>query len=229
MTQHWEPGCQYNAGAVVEYHGSHYKIIQSDWAPDVVPALWGRVPDDECHQHKQQDSCHGQEQQQHHRQEEHHHKQEHQNDCNNSNNQPMFMPVAMPEPHQQQQHQAPYMQVPPAIPQPQNNNSYGYVNANNQTPAFSPSSNPNYGSVNNQQPTKPHQQQQQQQHTEDHGLDIAGHHIGEDALKIGGGLLAGAAVLGLGGLAYHKMSSRDIGDEEGENGQKSRELADAQR
>ncbi|KAM6493747.1 hypothetical protein JOM56_010108 [Amanita muscaria] len=48
MVQYWEPGTQYNYGDVVEYEGHKYKIVQphrsqSDWAPDVTPALWGRL------------------------------------------------------------------------------------------------------------------------------------------------------------------------------------------
>jgi hypothetical protein len=51
MVNRWEPGTQYDLGAVVEYEGHKYKIIQphrsqGDWCPPVTPALWGRVPDD---------------------------------------------------------------------------------------------------------------------------------------------------------------------------------------
>ncbi|KZV69357.1 carbohydrate-binding module family 12 protein [Peniophora sp. CONT] len=50
MTNYWEPGTQYNNGDIVEYIGHRYKIIQphhsqSDWTPDVTPALWGRLQD----------------------------------------------------------------------------------------------------------------------------------------------------------------------------------------
>lgn len=49
MVQYWEPGIQYDRGAVVEYEHNTYKIIQphrsqSDWIPPVTPALWGLVP-----------------------------------------------------------------------------------------------------------------------------------------------------------------------------------------
>lgn len=49
MTNQWEPGVQYNLGDSVLYNGSKYNIIQahrsqSDWTPDVTPALWGKVP-----------------------------------------------------------------------------------------------------------------------------------------------------------------------------------------
>jgi len=49
----WEPGTQYNSGDIVEYEGARYKIIQphrsqSDWAPPIVPALWGRISGSEC-------------------------------------------------------------------------------------------------------------------------------------------------------------------------------------
>ncbi|KAJ3483283.1 hypothetical protein NLI96_g6428 [Meripilus lineatus] len=63
MTAGWEPGTQYNYGDVVSYQGHRYKIIQphrsqGDWAPDIVPALWGRIPDDnqggDHQQHHQQ-------------------------------------------------------------------------------------------------------------------------------------------------------------------------------
>ena len=51
MTHGWEPGTQYNYNDVVSYNGHRYKIIQphrsqGDWAPDKVPALWGRIPED---------------------------------------------------------------------------------------------------------------------------------------------------------------------------------------
>lgn len=50
MVSQWEPGTQYNIGDVVEYQGHRYKIIQphrsqSDWAPNVTPALWGLEPE----------------------------------------------------------------------------------------------------------------------------------------------------------------------------------------
>ncbi|KAH9998469.1 hypothetical protein BJV74DRAFT_824671 [Russula compacta] len=53
----WEPGTQYNYGDIVEYQGARYKIIQphtsqGDWAPPIVPALWGRIPDDEWQNHE---------------------------------------------------------------------------------------------------------------------------------------------------------------------------------
>jgi hypothetical protein len=48
MTREWEPGTQYNYNDIVFYNGATYKIIQphrsqGDWAPDVTPALWGRL------------------------------------------------------------------------------------------------------------------------------------------------------------------------------------------
>ncbi|KAJ3572398.1 hypothetical protein NP233_g3113 [Leucocoprinus birnbaumii] len=79
MTQCWEPGTQYNYGDIVEYQGqcfqpmyfqssilsviwylgSEYKIIQphrsqSDWTPDVTPALWGKTQGHHHHDEKQQ-------------------------------------------------------------------------------------------------------------------------------------------------------------------------------
>jgi len=47
MVNSWEPGTQYNIGDEVEFQGFRYKIIQphfsqSDWTPNVTPALWGR-------------------------------------------------------------------------------------------------------------------------------------------------------------------------------------------
>jgi len=47
MPDCWQPGVQYDNGAVVEYEGSEYSIIQphrsqSDWAPSATPALWSR-------------------------------------------------------------------------------------------------------------------------------------------------------------------------------------------
>jgi len=48
MVSNWEPGVQYDYGAVVEYQQNTYKIIQPhfsqvDWSPDRTPALWGLV------------------------------------------------------------------------------------------------------------------------------------------------------------------------------------------
>jgi hypothetical protein len=72
---HWEPGTQYNLGDKVKYEGHRYKIIQphrsqSDWTPDITPALWGRIADDDHdgghqqHQHQQHhDQSHHQSQQ----------------------------------------------------------------------------------------------------------------------------------------------------------------------
>ncbi|KAI1794981.1 hypothetical protein LXA43DRAFT_971022 [Ganoderma leucocontextum] len=64
MTAYWEPGTYYGAGSVVEYEGHKYKIIQphnsqSDWAPTVTPALWGRISDEDCgeqqhHEHREE-------------------------------------------------------------------------------------------------------------------------------------------------------------------------------
>ncbi|KAF9038365.1 carbohydrate-binding module family 12 protein [Hymenopellis radicata] len=59
MTQYWEPGTAYNHGDIVEYEGHRYKIIQphtsqSDWAPTVTPALWGRLSDQDHNQGQQQ-------------------------------------------------------------------------------------------------------------------------------------------------------------------------------
>lgn len=53
MVQQWQPGTQYGLDSVVEYQGQCYKIIQphrsqSDWAPNIVPALWGRISYDEA-------------------------------------------------------------------------------------------------------------------------------------------------------------------------------------
>jgi len=57
----WEPQTQYNTGAVVEYEGHKYRIIQphqseANWTPPATPALWSRLPEEgrwephpECH------------------------------------------------------------------------------------------------------------------------------------------------------------------------------------
>ncbi|KAJ7287368.1 carbohydrate-binding module family 12 protein [Mycena rebaudengoi] len=71
MTQYWEPGTPYHAGAVVSYEGHNYKIIQphtsqSDWAPTVTPALWGRLDDHDGGHHEQ-----------HHQPQQHHDQQHH--------------------------------------------------------------------------------------------------------------------------------------------------------
>jgi len=68
MVYQWEPQTQYGYGSIVEYQGHKYKIIQphqsqSDWTPDVTPALWSRLPEEyECDDHqgyheKVQDAC----------------------------------------------------------------------------------------------------------------------------------------------------------------------------
>ncbi|KAI0305667.1 hypothetical protein B0F90DRAFT_1924052 [Multifurca ochricompacta] len=53
----WQPGTSYGYGDIVEYDGARYKIIQphtsqGDWAPPIVPALWGRIPDGEWKDHE---------------------------------------------------------------------------------------------------------------------------------------------------------------------------------
>jgi hypothetical protein len=61
MVAYWEPGTQYNNGDVVQYEGKYYKIIQphrsqSDWTPNVTPALWGvtHAPENQGQQQWQQ-------------------------------------------------------------------------------------------------------------------------------------------------------------------------------
>jgi len=53
MVYQWEPQVQYNIGAVVEYGGHKYRIIQphqslSNWTPPDTPALWSRLPEEGC-------------------------------------------------------------------------------------------------------------------------------------------------------------------------------------
>ncbi|KAI0822071.1 carbohydrate-binding module family 12 protein [Trametes gibbosa] len=55
----WEPGTWYDLNTIVEYQGHRYKIIQahqsqSGWTPPATPALWGRIPEEEWHQHEHQ-------------------------------------------------------------------------------------------------------------------------------------------------------------------------------
>ncbi|KAJ7188488.1 carbohydrate-binding module family 12 protein [Mycena filopes] len=85
MTTYWEPGTPYSLGAVVEYEGHRYKIIQahtsqSDWTPSAVPALWGRLDDHdhgEDHHQQQHEQHHGhRESERHHDSEKHHDGQE---------------------------------------------------------------------------------------------------------------------------------------------------------
>ncbi|KAI0071721.1 carbohydrate-binding module family 12 protein [Panus rudis PR-1116 ss-1] len=69
MVQYWEPGTQYDYGAVVEYEGHKYKIIQphrsqSDWTPPLTPALWGRLSDQDHNEGQQQHQYQPQYQQQ---------------------------------------------------------------------------------------------------------------------------------------------------------------------
>ncbi|KAJ7039231.1 carbohydrate-binding module family 12 protein [Mycena alexandri] len=68
MTNYWEPGVAYSSGAVVEFEGHRYRIIQphssqSDWTPAQTPALWGRLDDhdhgENYHQQQQQQHDHG--------------------------------------------------------------------------------------------------------------------------------------------------------------------------
>ncbi|EIW59350.1 carbohydrate-binding module family 12 protein [Trametes versicolor FP-101664 SS1] len=61
MVYMWEPGTWYDLGSVVEYEGHKYKIIQahqsqSGWEPPATPALWGRLPEEEHHEHHQEGS-----------------------------------------------------------------------------------------------------------------------------------------------------------------------------
>ncbi|KAH6914167.1 hypothetical protein BKA70DRAFT_1260578 [Coprinopsis sp. MPI-PUGE-AT-0042] len=65
MTRGWEPGTQYNYNDVVSYNGARYKIVQphrsqGDWTPDVVPALWGRIPDDKFQNYSPSQQQYGQ-------------------------------------------------------------------------------------------------------------------------------------------------------------------------
>jgi len=62
MVSRWEPGTQYEYGAVVEYHSVAYKIVQphrsqGDWTPDLTPALWGRMQDQSCVEKHGYDDC----------------------------------------------------------------------------------------------------------------------------------------------------------------------------
>jgi hypothetical protein len=64
MTRPWEPGTEYVYGDIVEYECDRYKIIQphrsqSDWAPPVTPALWGKIPRDQWQDHESYDPPHG--------------------------------------------------------------------------------------------------------------------------------------------------------------------------
>jgi len=81
----WEPGTRYELNSVVEYQGHRYKIIQphtsqSDWAPDRVPALWGRLPEEAGHEKR-----------------EHHHQQEEPRSWNDSQ-----QPQKVEIPHEEQ-------------------------------------------------------------------------------------------------------------------------------
>ncbi|KAG6920109.1 hypothetical protein DXG01_010177 [Tephrocybe rancida] len=65
MAPNWEPGTAYATGDVVVYEGATYKIIQphrsqSDWAPSVTPALWGRIPGQSVGDHHEQPAHHQQ-------------------------------------------------------------------------------------------------------------------------------------------------------------------------
>jgi hypothetical protein len=57
MVLQWEPQTFYGYGSVVIYETIKYKIIQphqsqSDWTPDVTPALWSRLPEEyDCDDH----------------------------------------------------------------------------------------------------------------------------------------------------------------------------------
>ncbi|TPX57399.1 hypothetical protein PhCBS80983_g03850 [Powellomyces hirtus] len=102
MTQSWEPGMQYNLGDVVEYNGSHYRIIQAhrsqgDWAPDVVPALWGKIPksNNDCQPKPHCDN--NQQQQQHHQ------------NTSQQQQQPPYQQVPQQPSQQQQQPAAPHL------------------------------------------------------------------------------------------------------------------------
>jgi hypothetical protein len=91
MPAYWEPGTNYTYGDVVEFEGHKYKIIQphssqSDWAPSITPALWGRLSDQDpnyggdCKQQPYND------QQQQHQQQQGQYDQQSQNQ--NQNNEP---------------------------------------------------------------------------------------------------------------------------------------------
>jgi hypothetical protein len=97
MTQYWEPGTQYNLGDIVQYNGHRYKIIQahssqSDWTPDVTPALWGRLSDED-----------------------------HAGECGNSGYQPSYNQGQQQQQQYQGQQQQQYQPPPPPQEQPHYN------------------------------------------------------------------------------------------------------------
>jgi len=166
MTNSWEPGVQYNNGDSVMYNGSKYNIIQphrsqSDWAPDVTPALWGKVQGgsgDDCQPHHGGGGQgYGQQQQ--------------------------------PQGYNQQQ-QGGYSDKP--------QQGYGQQHT---------SSDSGYG------------QQQQQPHKDEGFMGKVGGFLQDHKkeLEIGGGVAAGAALLGAAGLAYkhHHDKEEKKEDKEG--------------
>jgi len=70
MVYHWEPWTQYNQGAVVNYQGHLWTTVQAhqsepNWEPPNVPALFSRLPEEECDDYHQDRKHHGVEE--HHR------------------------------------------------------------------------------------------------------------------------------------------------------------------
>ncbi|KAI8827136.1 uncharacterized protein EV422DRAFT_512791 [Fimicolochytrium jonesii] len=192
MTQGWEPGCQYAIGDVVEYKGHHYKIIQahrsqSDWAPDVVPALWGRIPDGEHHQ-------------------------EHRNDSQCGQQKPQQAPVQQPQQPQQpvvQQPQQPAVQPPQVVGYGAANEQYHQQQQQyNQQPQQQQNA---QGGTNIQ--VVPANSNDPRKQSQD-GFNIGGLHISDDELKIGGGILGTAAAIGVGAFAWDKYNDAKEGKAE---------------
>ncbi|KAJ2931235.1 hypothetical protein H1R20_g5882, partial [Candolleomyces eurysporus] len=156
---YWQPGTQYNNGDVVTYQGCDYKIIQphrsqSDWAPDLTPALWGKMQGG--------GGGYGY----------------NNSDCSSGQSQQTYQPPPQP----QQPYQPPQPQQPPP---PQ----YSYGN-DNKPPQ-------------NQQPQQPQQPQKHDSDSEGEGKSS------KKAWLIGGGIAAGAALLGAAGVAIHKHNEHE--------------------
>jgi len=63
MTANWEPKTRYCFGDIVAYEGARYKITQphrsqSDRTPPILPALWGKIPEEQWQDHEPYDPPH---------------------------------------------------------------------------------------------------------------------------------------------------------------------------
>ncbi|KAJ3157604.1 hypothetical protein HDU86_003256 [Geranomyces michiganensis] len=210
MTHKWEPATQYNLNDKVRYHGAVYKIVQahrsqSDWTPDVVPALWARVSND-----GDSSSSSGSDSDDDRKKPHREHGNKHKHEGQHDKQQQPCMQTPVPVQAQPQPQAQPPAPAPPApAPAPHIAKQYGDQDTNTTGAAAAAAQQQATAQVVPPNSNDPRKQEQD-------GFNIGSLHIGDDALKIGGGLLGTAAAIGIGAFAFDKYrdSKERKGDEE---------------